>query len=378
LAAILLAAGCGSSSSSANLPASYKLPPWLSDTRILVPGNGVTNDQCRQAICQHNENTDLIRYNGNIYLVHRTAMSQILGPNSSLHIYRYAGGSFKQVAVLPAPVDRDLRDPEFYIAGGQLYIKALTRLPVTSTRDSNVDTIAIGYHLTDDTGASWEPLGALGPETWSFWRPQSHDGVLYSAAYQDGDLSVVLFSSTDGLTWTRGPLVYGVSADTPVETELVFFPSGTLVALVRMDGTNDELLGSQGRLRTKVCRAQPPYTAFDCSEEIDGERFDGPLALWWNDRLFVIARKHLPGDDMRKRTALYELTGAEAGPTVVREWGELPSAGDTSYAGAVALDGKRTLVSWYSGDLVLDQPWIIGILDASDIWQGTIDFSHLQ
>jgi len=36
------------------------------------------------------------------------------------------------------------------------------------------------------------------------------------AAYQDGDKSVVLYSSKDGRAWTAGPLVYGVAEDTPV------------------------------------------------------------------------------------------------------------------------------------------------------------------
>ena len=56
--------------------------------------------------------------------------------------------------------------------------------------------------------------------------------------------------------WTAGPAIYGVSADTPLETELIFTPSGKrMLALVRIDGTDDELLGNTGRLRTKVCWA---------------------------------------------------------------------------------------------------------------------------
>ena len=47
-----------------------------------------TNQNCRTGVCQHNENTDLTSWHGAIYLVHRTANSQILGPNSSLRVYR--------------------------------------------------------------------------------------------------------------------------------------------------------------------------------------------------------------------------------------------------------------------------------------------------
>jgi hypothetical protein len=217
----------------------------------------------------------------------------------------------------------------------------------------------------------------VAPGGWSFWRVQEHAGTYYAAAYQDGDQSVVLYSSTDGVTWSAGPPIYTISADTPLETELVFMPSGRMLALVRMDGTDQELLGATGRLRTKVCWAEPPYASFDCPQEFTGERLDGPLALWWRGRLFVIARKHL-GADGRKRTALFEIGGQlEGGPLTIREWGELPSAGDTAYAGAAAIDPTRFAVTWYSTDLAYDESWVLAIFDASDIWTATIDLARL-
>jgi hypothetical protein len=164
--------------------------------------------------------------------------------------------------------------------------------------------------------------------------------------------------------------------DILVETELSFLPSGKLLALVRMDGTDTELLGESGRLRTAACFADPPYAQFSCSI-IDGVRLDGPLTFFWQGRLFVVARKHLATGD-RKRTALYEVTGTlEGGPIAVQEWGELPSAGDTSYAGVAAIDDHRVEVSWYSGAIWLDEDWLLGIYDSTDIWTATIDLSKL-
>jgi len=361
---LLAAAGCSSSGS------------WLGDARIFVQGDGVLDTDCRTQICQHNENTDLVAWNGAVWLVHRTAESQVLGPNSALHVYRSDddGATFTETAIIPAPIDRDIRDPHFYQVGGDLYIKALTRLPVLSARDSFVDTIAVETHSSD--GVTWSDQTVIGPTTWSFWRIQERDGVYYNAAYEDGDKSVRLFSSTDGTSWSEGAYIYQVAEDTPLETELVFMPSGRMLALVRMDGTDDELLGN-GRLRTKVCWSQPPYDSFDCPQELDGQRLDGPLAFFWHDRLLVVARKHL-ADGNRKRTALFELTGElEGGPLDITEWGELPSAGDTAYAGAVPIGGDRLLVSWYSSYLGDDAPWARAMLAASDIWLATIDPSQL-
>lgn len=377
LAALVLVVACGDNSSGDGLP------PWLSDSKILVDGFDEKNLECRDKPCPHDENTDLIVFDGATYLVHRTAVSQILGPNSSLRVYKSPdhGATFDLLAIIPAPSDRDLRDPSFYVIDGKLAIKAITRLPVTSPRDSDVDSISVNT-VSPDGGATWSDLTAIGPEEFSFWRikDDSH-GVHYSAAYEDGDKSVVLFSSTDGQAWTQGATIYGVSADTPLETELIFdfpgFPTDRLVALVRMDGTDDELLGNAGRLRTKVCISDPPYADFDCSQELDGVRLDGPLAFRAGDRELVVARKHFLDEADQKRTALFELTADDTGVLAITEHGELPSAGDTSYAGVAAIDDHRFVISYYSGNLTLDQDWALAILEPSDIWLGTVDVTKL-
>lgn len=361
LAAALLA-GCSSST-------------WLSDAHIAVVGNGVTNQDCRADLCKHNENTDLVVWHGDIYLVHRTAESQMLGPNSSLNVYKYAGGAFSLLKRVPAPSDRDIRDPHFYFVGDELRIKALARLPVVSIRDSDVDTVALWLPALD---GSTTFSGELGPHGWSFWRlKQSPTGEWLTAAYQDGDKSVVLYRSSDGVRFTAGATIYDDAAQTPLETELTFMPSGRLLALVRTDGNDDEITGNLD-VRTVVCWADPPYDTFGCPQVLDGVRLDGPLTFFWHDRLLSIARKHL-GADNRKRTALYEFGGTlDGGPLTIREWGELPSAGDTSYAGAAPLPDGRILATWYSGDLPSDDAWVFGMYAATDIWQATIDPARLR
>jgi hypothetical protein len=385
-----LALGCGKSSPAGDPDggtgaggAPLMLPAFMPSASVFVSGETTNNDDCRTDVCRHSENTDLINWNNAIYLVHRTAESQILGPNSSLRVSRSDDGgvTFKLLTIIPAPTDRDIRDPHFYVVGNQLYIKTLCRLPNTTARDSDVDTLPQTTHSAD--GATWSPLAPItdgAMTTWnthSFWRIKQQGGVYYSAAYLDGDQSVTLFSSTDGVAWTKGADVYTVSPDTPLETELTFMPSGKLLALVRMDGTDAELLGDSGRLRTKICWADPPYASFSCPDEFDGERLDGPLSFFHDGRLFVVARKHLPTDD-HKRTALYEITGTlDGGPISIKEWGELPSAGDTSYAGVATIDATHSLLSWYSSALSNDVAWSIAMLESTDIWLGTLDFSKL-
>jgi hypothetical protein len=98
----------------------------------------------------------------------------------------------------------------------------------------------------------------------------------------------------------------------------------------------------------------------------------------WRDRLFVVARKHFIETEDRKRTALYEIGGDfDGGELTIVEHGELPSAGDTSYAGVAPIDDHRFVVTWYSTPLAMDGPWARAIIGPSDIWQGTIDLAAL-
>src|ERR687888_1221307 len=149
--------------------------PWLSGAEIVVPSD-LQNQDCRAGVCKHNENTDLTRWHGAIYLVHRTAGSQVLGPNSSLRVYRSRNGgkSFELQAIIPAPVDRDIRDPHFYKVGKRLFIKAITRLPGFALRDEGAGSISVQMHSRD--GRNWSRPQAIGPLNWGFWRVVEQDG----------------------------------------------------------------------------------------------------------------------------------------------------------------------------------------------------------
>jgi hypothetical protein len=312
--------------------------------------------------------------------VHRTAISQILGPNSSIRIYDSTdhGATFTNTAILPAIDKRDIRDPHFYQVGDKLFIKVVTRLPVMSSRDSNVDMISMATWTTD--GKTWSDFQQLAPEKWSFWRIKKFAGRYYVTAYHDGDTSVVMYSSDDGLNWTQGAVVYDKAVDTILEGELTFMDSGKLLVLIRMDGTDNELLGNAGRLRTKICWSDPPYSTFDCPQEFHGARLDGSCTFFHDGRLFDIARRNILGIDNKKRTALYEILGdfQHGGELTLKDWGDLPSAGDTSYAGVVPIDPHTILASWYSGNLQKDESWAFGMFDITDIWRAKIDFDLLK
>src|SRR3954447_6858667 len=187
LAALLVAA-----------PAASAAPPWLTDAGILVKGN-VKNTHCGVRICPHNENTDLIRWHEAIWLVHRTAISQVLGPNSSLRVSRSGDGgkAFRSMAVIPAPRGRDIRDPAFFVVGAKLFMKAITRVrnPDVALRDRGVHSVSVV--MTSADGRTWSRARPITGSGWGLWRVMAAGGAYYGAAYEDGDLRVVLYRATD-------------------------------------------------------------------------------------------------------------------------------------------------------------------------------------
>ena len=66
----------------------------------------------------------------------------------------------------------------------------------------------------------------------------------------------------------------------------------------------------------------------------------GPLLARWGDRWLVGGRRNTA---QGPKTALYWLDYDR-----VQQFAELPSAGDNSYPGFVALSPTRAVVSWYS------------------------------
>jgi hypothetical protein len=109
-------------------------------------------------------------------------------------------------------------------------------------------------------------------------------------------------------------------------------------------------------------------------------------------RLFAVARAH-PGPRRwplrlgsafgRKRTALFWIDpgreapdGGEGAPRLV--WlSDLPSAGDTSYAG-VALSGGALFADYYTSRIERDPPWLLGMLLRSDVRMARVPLAALH
>jgi hypothetical protein len=319
---------------------------------------------------EHNSNTDLILWRGDLLLVH-AASPYHLGTTASRLIVRRSrdGHRWEELSRLQIP-GHDVRDPKLAVIGGRLHLYALSNKGVYATPEQTLLS-------TSSDGVDWSDFEAVGPHGYLFWRPRTRDGrTWYVSAYWHQHGESVLLSSEDGRSWSTVSTIHrGEGND---ETAIIFLPDGRLLATARLEVTPDSLLGSSEAC-TLIAVAEPPYTSWK-KRRSRVTRLDGPVLFEHGDRIFAVAR-HQPGSRgpltrlggsfSRKRTALYAVN--EQG---LVHLSDLPSAGDTSYAGAVKRDGQL-FVDYYTSDIRRDYPWILGMFLPTDIRMARLSLDAL-
>lgn len=292
---------------------------------------------------KHNAFTDLIRWHDRWYCTFREADAHV-GGDGKLRVLESADGKTWESVALVAEKGIDLRDPKLSItpddrlmivAGGSVYDgkTLLGRQPrVTFSKDARTWT---------------EPQRVLTEGEW-LWRVTWHRGRAYGVSYnasarqtkeaQDAakdpkpaspgpaDWKLKLFVSEDGVKYD---LVTHLDVPGhPNETTLRFLPNDEMMALVRREGGNQ--MGWIG-----VSKA--PYREWKWHET--KYRLGGPNFLAAPDgSLWATSRLHPKGP----KTAVVRLGRDEYEPVL-----ELPSGGDTSYAG-MAWHNGLLWISYYA------------------------------
>jgi hypothetical protein len=319
---------------------------------------------------QHNSNTDMIAWNGGFLLVHAASPYHLGTPRCRLVVRRSADGRrFEELAVLRA-AGKDIRDPKLALIGGRLFLYALTNEGVMATPSRTV-------LATSDDAVHWSPFEPVGPEGWLFWRPKTRDGeTWYVPAYWHEHGASRLLRSRDGVAWETVSTIHEGEAND--ETAIEFLPDGRMLATARLEVTPDNPLGHEDA-GTLLAVAEPPYTEWRKTKSAV-TRLDGPALFPLEGRVFAVAR-HQPGPRgaltrlggvlSRKRTALYEVKEDR-----LLYLSDLPSAGDTSYAGVVLRDG-HLFADYYTSDVRRDFPWILGMFLRSDIRMARLPLARL-
>ncbi len=318
----------------------------------------------------HNANTDLIYWKGAFYLVHAASPYHLGSSKCHLVVLRSTDARrWERLARLDIAPE-DIRDPKFAPIGERLFLYALKNVALNPEPYTTIYTSSLD-------GIHWEPFGEIQPRGWLFWRPKSRDSkTWYVPAYWWEHGRAALFTSTDGEHWAQvGEIYAGGRID---ETDIEFLPDGRMIATGRLEYSDNPFGDPRGA--TLIAVSDPPYQRWEKKLESRLTRLDGPNLFTWKGQTFAVGRYQpvvrgpfaWQGSAFtRKRTAIFAVN--EDG---LIHLSDLPSSGDTSYAGVVVKEDVL-YTCYYTSDIRRDPVWIIGMLDPSSIRMARLPLASL-
>ena len=345
---------------------------WLRPNRAEVDPRLALQTWDAVADGHHNSNTDMILWRDDFLLVHDTRPYHLGSPDSRLVVRRSPDGRrWETLARLQMP-GRDIRDPKLAVIGGRLFLYALPNAGVWATPEGTV-------LATSEDAVDWEPFEPVEPDGWLLWRPKSPDGgaTWYAPAYWKDHGESILLRSSDGRHWKRISTIH--LGDGNDETAIEFLPDGRLLATARLEVTPDTVLGNFDAA-TAIAVSEAPYTRWS-ERRSQVTRLDGPCLFRIGDTVYAVARyqpgprgwfTRLGGVLSRKRTSLFRVE-----PDRLVRLSDLPSAGDTSYAGVVLRD-DAVWIDYYTSRVDRDFPWLLGMFLATDIRMARIPIASLE
>ncbi len=285
---------------------------------------------------EHNAFTDLIRYHDRYYLTFRSCPDGH-GVNDSASVLILSSEDTQEwhlVHQFSIP-QRDPRDPHFLAFQDRLLVYTGTWYADPSGQfDLNQH---LGYAVWSHDGRQWsDPKPLEGTFGHYIWKASTYEGRAFLCGRRKTGFAVgpkgegravqsALLESQDGLNWRFRSLFQTEFGD---ETAFLFEPDGTILAI-----------GRRGSRTAQFLRAAPPYTDW-VRKDLD-RYIGGPLFIRWGKRLVIGGRKFT--ESRGPKTFLGWFQAGE-----IHEFAELPSAGDNSYPGFIALSPTKALISWYS------------------------------
>lgn len=287
---------------------------------------------------EHNAFTDLIRFRDRYYLTFRSCPDgHMVHPTASVIVLTSNDlKTWRQVHRFSVK-HRDTRDPHFLVFQDKLFVYTGTWYSGETTLDrADYDlNLHLGYAVWSADGDNWsDPVMLDGTFGHYIWRAATWNDKAYLCGRRKLGFAVLdrgegrqveslMLESDDGLIWKKKAVFQPIEGD---ETAFHFDQNGSVLAI-----------GRRGRKAAQVLRSEYPWTEW---QRVALDRYiGGPLLARWGDRWVVGGRKMIKD----VKTSMYWLNGNE-----LQEFAELPSGGDTSYPGLIALSPQEAVMSWYS------------------------------
>ena len=291
---------------------------------------------------EHNAFTDLVRFKDRLYLCFRSCPDGHMVNNTASVIIMCSkddGATWEQVHRFSVK-DRDTRDPHFLVFKDRLFVYTGTWYSGPSKiepKDYDMNKM-LGFAVSSEDGTKWsEPMmleGTFGLYIWraapfgdkAFLCGRRKPGYDIGPKGEGSRIQSLMLESDDGLIWKKRAYFTETAGD---ESAFLFEKDGSLLAIGRNGGGKEAFL----------IRSKPPF--MDWTRQQIDRAVGGPLVAKWGEHILVGGRHTTK--EMGAKTSLCWLAGDQ-----LHEFAELPSGGDNSYPGFVALSPARGLVSWYS------------------------------
>jgi hypothetical protein len=366
----------------------------IRETRRIVPSSGLDP---RLEVQRANNNLDVVRHRGRVYMAWRTAPSHFAGSQTVINV---ASSVDEESWSFEASysVGSDLREPRLLSLGDRvlLYVSRLGDNPF----DFQPRGISVGERRADGSWSAFEPTG---PDGAIAWRLRERDGEALMVLYRGGQnlyafngepMTVELWRSKDGKTWrpysNSGSVVVsggGTEADFAIDAA-----SSALFAVVRNEAGDGSGAGS------KLCRGSA-LTLGDWKCKGDSRKFDSPLMFEHDGEVYLVARRNLTESGVYdvaqssgavgvirnqlayivtgKRCALWRWVKNEDRVAFVTD---LPSRGDTCFPAMISsADPERLVIYDYSSDIDgPDLPWSAGQRGATYVYRHELSFSPYE
>jgi hypothetical protein len=358
----------------------------IAETRQVIPGPGLPAETVPQ---NSNNNLDIVRHDGRIYLAWRTAPDHYASDKTAMYVISTADEktwTFEHKVTAGV----DLREPRFLSFNGSLFLY-LARLGTDPNRFQPQ-----GMSYVEKGAGGWGALTDFGGPTFIGWRSKVERGKPYLVAYDHGeqvyapsgiDMSVKMFTTTDGRAWTD---LATVSTGGGTETDFAIGDDGTYYAVTRNE------LGDKTGFGSKVCKTKD-VTKWTCKS--DPRKYDSPLMFWHDGEAYLIGRRHLSPTgnydlaeiadrpflerwfknqvDYKtwpKRCSLWRYVQAEDRIAFVLD---LPSRGDTCFPAVIpgGSAGEFIVYNYSSPIDGPDLPWNEGQLGETRIYRHVLRFS---
>ncbi len=329
---------------------------------------------------KHNAFTDLVFWNEQYWLVYVSSPSHFWSDKSQIVVSRSDDGkNWSEVTRLDVP-GQDIRDPKFANYGKELGIFAYLNKQLDPSPYKTVLTRSSDGHI-------WSAFRDVAPVGWLLGRPIKSEGEgWYAPAHRTDHGDAALMYSINGEDWKVFSSIFTGSRDRADETALYRQLNGTMVAVSRLEN-GDAIFGSD-LAGTLVSVSDAPYSSWSelfCSHQ---NRLDSPVLFSLPDdqRLFAVGRRQTQirapfqkqGSAFApKRTALFEVFLSEEKGHIpgLEKITDLPSSGDTAYAGVV-VKNDRVLISYYTNEPKTDPLWLFGMLRPTQIEMAEIEIEN--